>query len=305
MMNSTERKVLRDCNTVLVRDLDVKDIAPFLFSQGFVSEEEIEEMFETNGSRRNICQQFLLLVVKSCPFDAFLNALRHENQYDFLAEILEEQMKSYPNKENMVQNGQQHRPIDSSILAEEKKSDTLSINSDMLPQSVGRIKVRDSSHTRKITLLAHKLKTLSHDGNVERFRDITQTVLKRFRNNKPRLDHAVALKLKEADLAFTVLEAEASAKRVKYDVTLYGSDVFKEMESVIPFTSNPTSSSMTYLARYGSAVSMLETLDTGLAHLLYAKHHAQHIEPGKSTGMVYYIEVNLLSQNTNRNLSQI
>ena len=45
---------------------------------------------------------------------------------------------------------------------------------------------------------------------------------------------------------------------------------------------------------------MLETLDTGIAHLLYAKHHAQHIQPGKSTGMVYYIEVNLLSQKYER-----
>ena len=46
---------------------------------------------------------------------------------------------------------------------------------------------------------------------------------------------------------------------------------------------------------------MLETLDTGIAHLMYAKHHAQHIEPGKSTGMVYYIEVNLLSQKYEQN----
>ena len=46
---------------------------------------------------------------------------------------------------------------------------------------------------------------------------------------------------------------------------------------------------------------MLESFDTGIAHLMYAKHHAQHIEPGKSTGMVYYTEVNLLFQKYEQN----
>ena len=46
---------------------------------------------------------------------------------------------------------------------------------------------------------------------------------------------------------------------------------------------------------------MMESLDTGIAHLMYAKHHAQHIEPGKPTGMVYYIEVNLLFQKYEQN----
>lgn len=247
MMNATERNVLQDCNMMLIKDLDAKDIAPFLFAGGYVSEEEMEEIFEINETRRNICQKFLLSVVNSCPFGAFLKALRHENQYDFLAQKLEEQLQLHQNGEKLSQTSP--KTVALSDLAKEDTSDALFVQPDILPQTVGRIRTRDSSHTRKITLLAHKLKTLSHDGNVEKFREITQNVLNRFRTNKSRLDHAVALKLKEADLAFTVLEAEASAKRVQYDITLYGSDVFKEMESVIPFTSNPTSSSMTYLAR--------------------------------------------------------
>ena len=41
---------------------------------------------------------------------------------------------------------------------------------------------------------------------------------------------------------------------------------------------------------------MLESLDSGLAILQYSKHHAEHVVPCKETGMVYYIEVNLLTQ---------
>ena len=138
-----------------------------------------------------------------------------------------------------------------------------------LPKPVPRITCRDSSHMRKVTILAHKLKTLSHDGNVEKLREITAALLDRFRNNKSKLNVSVNLKMKEADVAFTALEAEASAKRVKYDVTLYESDVFKEMESVIPFTSNPTCSSMTYLARYGIEVNILYILNNILKCLMH------------------------------------
>ena len=41
---------------------------------------------------------------------------------------------------------------------------------------------------------------------------------------------------------------------------------------------------------------MLEPLDVGLQYLEIAKQHAIFVEPGQETGMVYYIEGNLLTQ---------
>lgn len=41
---------------------------------------------------------------------------------------------------------------------------------------------------------------------------------------------------------------------------------------------------------------MKESVDEGLAYVQYAKEHSEYVTPCKDTGMVYYIEVNLLSQ---------
>lgn len=41
---------------------------------------------------------------------------------------------------------------------------------------------------------------------------------------------------------------------------------------------------------------MREGIDDGLAYIEYAKEHSEYVTPCKDTGMVYYIEVNLLSQ---------
>ena len=41
---------------------------------------------------------------------------------------------------------------------------------------------------------------------------------------------------------------------------------------------------------------MESTIDQGLAFLEFAKEHAEYVTPCKDTGMVYYIEVNLLTQ---------
>ena len=70
-MNQAEIDILQKCNEELVRVLDASHIAPLLYSKGYLSIETMEELFEQCGSRRNICQRFLLLIVKSCPFDFF------------------------------------------------------------------------------------------------------------------------------------------------------------------------------------------------------------------------------------------
>lgn len=41
---------------------------------------------------------------------------------------------------------------------------------------------------------------------------------------------------------------------------------------------------------------MNSTVDEGLAFLQYSREHSEHVMPCKDTGMVYYIEINLLSQ---------
>lgn len=288
-MNETEKHAIRDCNSLLVSNLDAKIIAPVLFSKSFLTEDQMMKLFSSTDIRRNVCQLFLLNVVKTCPFEAFLWALRSESHSCFLADKLEECKKRLEQCEENT----------------DKQTETLNTPSeeqgrlpiDTITKPVNRISV-NTSHRRKISLIAHKLKSLSHDGQMEKLKEHTKTILDNFNKKKLSVSYkkSVTVQMQLADLAFTALEAEVIARRVKYDLTLYGSAVFDQMKGLVPFTSNPTMSSMTFLARFGSSLTMLESLDVGLQYLDIAKHHAVQIEPGQETGMVYYIEGNLLTQ---------
>lgn len=142
-MNPIEKEVIRVCSTAIVTDLNAKDIAPLLYEQGRMDSDTFEELFEINESRRNICQRFLLLIVKSCPFPAFLDALRHENHYGFLATKLQVVLESHMRKGFARNQDQSLPPPDYDKTT--KHSENASV---CLP--VQRIRNRDSSHTRNI-----------------------------------------------------------------------------------------------------------------------------------------------------------
>ena len=240
IMDVLERNVMRECNTLLVDNLDAKDIAPFLYSKQFLNENQMEEIFNNKCIRRNICQMFLLMVVKTCPFKVFLFALRLYNQYSFLADKLEECVS----KRRAFK--QQHGRETEIVEVKCDKEETVQ----SITKQVDKISI-SSSHKRKIAIIAHKLKTLSHDGKTEKLKKHTQIILDNFKLKKVSgcFKRPVTKQMELADLAFTALEAEVIARRVKYDVTLYGSKVYDEMKSLIPFTTNPTTSSMTFLSR--------------------------------------------------------
>ncbi|KAH3833742.1 hypothetical protein DPMN_107058 [Dreissena polymorpha] len=101
-----------------------------------------------------------------------------------------------------------------------------------------------------------------------------------------------------ADMHFVSLKTFFGMRRGQYNNLEEANDFLKEMNELIPFTKDPAISSMIYLARLGSAVAMetqnAHAVDDGLSYLQFAKEHAEHISPGKDTGMVYSIETNLL-----------
>ncbi|XP_053389835.1 uncharacterized protein LOC128552793 [Mercenaria mercenaria] len=136
---------------------------------------------------------------------------------------------------------------------------------------------------------------------MDKFNDIITAINSRCVMKKLQLGKCVRNYMEMADIKFTALDAQIEARRLKYDTSLTDSEVFVQMEKVIKFTSDPTVSSMTYLARLGSALSMKTTLDNGLVYLQYAREHSERVLPCKDTGMVYYIEINLLSQKYEQN----
>ncbi|KAK3580884.1 hypothetical protein CHS0354_008169 [Potamilus streckersoni] len=272
-MDSLEIKVVRELNVDLVRDLNPTDIASYLLSKGCLTDEQVKDLICNDTTcRKNSCQKFLLYIVEQCPFQIFIDALRYDDTYPFLAESLEERLKN----------------IKEECAVQKQDRDKVLV-------SVGKISIHNK-HRRKLATLAHKLKNLSHDGDVDTFRQINERINRKFERYKLRPDRHIKDNMELADMRFVALEAEVSLRRVQYDVSLCESDIFKDMLEILPFTTNPTVSSMTYLARYASAKSMMESLEAGLGYLNYSKQHAEMLQPCKETGMVFYIEINLLSQ---------
>ena len=56
--------------------------------------------------------------------------------------------------------------------------------------------------------------------------------------------------------------------------------------------------------RYGSSIATNDSVDDGLVYVQYAKEHAEHVSPCSETGIVYCLEVDLLSQKYEKNPSE-
>lgn len=299
-MNEKEKTVLQKVHLSLLSDLSAKDISPYLFQYGMITEEEYEDIEELNETRKKKCQKLLRFITRQnskCTFEGFVQALRYNDAYSFLAERLEQTLEKVLQTETDPSGDRTEENV-AEFPSQEKHE-----NSDILYEPMRKINVFTKGR-KTMSVLAHKLKRLSHDGDMDGFQRVVKAIDTKFRKNKLNGKKNIRDRMELADMRFTSLEAEISAKRVRYDKSVGEGDAFRYMESVIPFTSNPRVSSMTYLARYGSAVAMKNSIDDGLTYVQFAKEHAEYVTPCKDTGMVYYIEVNLLSQKYEKDPTQ-
>lgn len=244
-MNTQEKTVLQEAHLCLIEDLNAKDIVPYLFQNDMIKREQYEEIEELNETRRTKCKQLLRFITRpnsTCTFIGFIQSLRYKG-YTFLADkleqILEKRLKRkevkadyWENEENCVVND----------------NDYGSNRSDIIYEPVRKINVF-TKNRKAMSALAHKLKRLSHNGDYKTFQKVVNAVDAKFKMHKLNTVQKVSERMELADMRFTSYEAEISAKRVQYDRSLGDGDVFRNMETVIPFTSNPRVSSMTYLAR--------------------------------------------------------
>ncbi|XP_071087713.1 uncharacterized protein [Haliotis cracherodii] len=149
-----------------------------------------------------------------------------------------------------------------------------------LCQQPNRINIVNNEKKR-IVRIQHHLKVLSHDGEVGKFERFIKAMSKRHKKNP--------------DIKFALLDAIVGRKKVSNSI-VPDEDVFLKMEKTIPYTTNPIATSMVYLSRKGSAIATKKPIEEGLKELNVAKSHSEFIQPCKDTGMVLYIEVNLLMQ---------
>ena len=276
-MEDKEKTAIQKSLLFLLDNLDPTDLAPFLFQNGYLEKCHYHDLTDSNLTQYKRCQKFLNIITSDsscCTFSGLLSALRYRNVYSFIANKLEEQLETL--NQNHVENGNTLKTLKSrddqtplKITQEQRSADILppgershgifsqgGRSRDDCPPSAGtplfeQVKKIDvfNPNRPEIAELAHKLKRLSHDGDVDKFRRIVSRVDRIYKKHKLDTLKDIEERMNFADMKFTALEAEASFKRVQYDVTLYGNPLFEEMESMIPYTTNPRVSSMTYLAR--------------------------------------------------------
>jgi hypothetical protein len=98
------------------------------------------------------------------------------------------------------------------------------------------------------------------------------------------------------------IDSGVEYKRIISDKGLLESGLFEKLMTAIPFTENPARSTMLYLARYGSSMSLAgASYQCSLSYVEQAIQQSQGIFPGRETGMVHYIYFNMLSSEYEQN----
>ncbi|XP_046563394.1 uncharacterized protein LOC124272271 [Haliotis rubra] len=135
---------------------------------------------------------------------------------------------------------------------------------------------------KTLTKLHYHLKLMSHDGKKKEFSDCVTKYKAQY--------------CRDSDVMLTLLDAEVESRRLVYDTDLHRGNIFDEMEKLLKTSSQPLAATMMFLARKGSARTMKESLAVGMEMLEDARALAERIEPCKDTGMVLYIQINILLQ---------
>jgi myosin heavy subunit len=258
-MDDEKKIILRKVHCHFVEYLDPVYIIDFLYQIGAMSKEECELIQKIN-SRGDRARKFMFLIadLESVTMKILFDALMLEKAYDFLAIVLQE---------------------------ESKKSIPIQRKAELL-----------NRFRKELVKYRHCLKRLTHSGQHKTFE-------KEFNKAKANWKEVVSNGLqnkrhKEADFYFFALDAWCEYRRVIFDKTLMHMDVFKEIENLKPYMSEENLPEMMRLARYGSAILMTDKnkLDEALQYIDDAKSKFDLIHACRETGIVLYIEYNMLYQ---------
>ncbi|KAK6168358.1 hypothetical protein SNE40_020909 [Patella caerulea] len=231
-----------------------------------LSNEEYFSILNENSSWDKKAQKMLYYIMERSDVNGFEQMLRYNNAHTFV--------------------------IDKFI---EQKHEAM-MNHTTREKGICRISTVTTRY-KKIKQFGLGLKQLIHSGHQDDFNKAAQAVHEKWKMVETlhsRDEQGVVSQKEVADLLFYTLDAQIENLRVHFDPNIYNHKYFKQMEQMIKYTSEPHVSSMMYLARYGSALTHKESLEKGMWELACALDHSRRVEPCKETGMVYYIEINML-----------
>lgn len=261
-MNESERKILRKCHCELVENIDPRELRSFLYSKGVLPNPTFLDDVEGRTRRT---EQFLQYIVDKCTFSLFLESLS-AGGFDYLADKLLDEWEN-TNEDNST----------AEHVYRERKEPLF------------------TSKRAKTVLFRHKLKRYSMSGKTKEFLAECDKVSSKW-NAIPREEKFSSNNTELADMYYMVLDAKAERRRILFDKTLYkDEELFDNMLGITPYTSSANLPVVMYLVRYGSALLMAgKPLNDALSHLEQAKQRLQTVPACLESGIVLYIEFNML-----------
>ncbi|XP_033742148.1 uncharacterized protein LOC117328741 isoform X2 [Pecten maximus] len=271
-MDDTERRILRKHHTILMETLDTKYMIPFLFEKEIVYE---EDYLDDKPCRPERVKKMLLFLKDNCSFEQFIECLRHEESYSFLADDLEKAL-SHASEQNDVVH--QQRKIN---LFTERRKD------------VGEFR--------------HKMKRCSHEKDFVTFRKYYEKAINDWDHIKHnRTKYNDQQRQRAADFCHAAYDAEIERRRVFYEKINLEGDILDKVQLMSAHTSCPTAPDVLYLARYSSALVMAGgTLEDALTYIEDAEHKMELLPACRETGLVLYIKFNFLLLRHERDRSRI
>ncbi|XP_067664628.1 uncharacterized protein [Haliotis asinina] len=283
VMNELEKRALQQLTCDFLERLDPKYyVIDFLYSKEQLTQLEYEELFEITN-RATQCRNLLAIVRRKCSMEVFMSSLCVNNGYTFLADKIKEVLCQLE-REQAAQGKRSPTYHHSDVEEDEDEANqenNTSSNKNIC--SVCKCPARINTMTKKkriLTKMQQHLKFLCMEGNSTDHETFLTELGSKWK--------------KDADVQFIILDARARTMRVSSSDVSADTDSFKEMASLIPYTSDPTSSSMIFLARKASLFDVKGQAKDGLTVLGYAKTHADRVVPCRDTGLVIYMEINLL-----------
>ncbi|XP_046545652.1 uncharacterized protein LOC124255778 [Haliotis rubra] len=289
VMNELEKRALQQLTCDFVERLDPKyHVIDFLYSKEQLTQLEYEELFEITN-RAIQCRTLLAMVRRKCSMEVFMSSLCLNNDYTFLADKIQEvlcQLEREQAAHGRCSRPQKRRRTYQLCDVEEdedevNQEDNTPSYKNICPMCKCPARINTMTKKKRIlTKMQQHLKFLCMEGNSTDHETFLGKLGSKWK--------------KDADVQFIILDARARTMRVSSSDVSGDTDSFKEMESLIPYTSDPTSSSMIFLARKASLFDVKGRAEDGFTVLGYAKTHADRVVPCRDTGLVIYMEINLL-----------
>lgn len=145
--------------------------------------------------------------------------------------------------------------------------------------------------------LRHKLKLLSHRGEISEFNSIVASWEEKWELSLKEKSISTERKTRLADMYFMTLDAQLEHRRVICDRDLVNDKLlFTKVRYIASMTSQPYLSYMMYLARYGSAKRLAGMpFEDSIKEVEEALSRFALIPACRETGIVLYIYFNMIS----------